>query len=465
MSQLLARCIEQVLMFENTPEISSGNVNYDSVKFDFCSSWTGFTKTAIFYRNEDEVYYQLLDEANTCIIPKEVLAERGVIHIGVFGVYGDKLLTSQVLSYRISQGAITENIKPADPTPDIYAQVISRYDAIIKELERQFKKLEDLQSQFDGAVGNADTLDGHDSDYFATAESVSNVVNGTTKVRKASEADNAGNANTLGGHEAEYFGKSSEVTSEDGGRRNQDTDIADYRQKMVFIGLKEGSAINLPVCSYSYVFGLQGWSDQSGGLAHELAFNDMGIYRRRVYDDNTKTNWTRISDSDDLANYLPLNGGGRVEGPGATPLIIRSWSSSVYLDFENVTEERVGAIGFMEKNKPIFVNDAYDRVYPLLHTGNMADYVLPLTGGTIEANTTVPIGVKVSANGVGAWFKFANNDGSLGHYGFKADGTPTIIMKDDLTEQTLHHDGNSAKVHIGTSAPSDTSALWIDTSA
>ena len=38
---------------------------------------------------------------------------------------------------------------------------------------------------------------------------------------------------------------------------------------------------------------------------------------------------------------------------------------------------------------------------------------------------------------------------------------------DSLTvaNKTVHHDGNSAKVHIGTSAPSDTSAVWIDTSA
>lgn len=90
---------------------------------------------------------------------------------------------------------------------------------------------------------------------------------------------------------------------------------------------------------------------------------------------------------------LPLIGGGTVEGSGTTPLIIRSWSSSIYLDFENVNEKRLGAFGFMEENKPVFVNNAYDKVY------------------------------------------------------------------------TLHHDGNSAKVHIGTSAPSDTTALWIDTSA
>lgn len=147
---------------------------------------------------------------------------------------------------------------------------------------------------------NADLFGGKAPSDFASADDIEDITNGTTQV---------GNAKTLDGHGAEYFGKSSEVTSLDGGKRNEDTNVADYRQKMVFIGLKEGAAINLPVHPYSYVFGLQGWSDQTGGTAHELAFNDMGIYRRRIYDDNAKTNWTKISDSDDLANYLPLTGG------------------------------------------------------------------------------------------------------------------------------------------------------------
>jgi hypothetical protein len=40
-------------------------------------------------------------------------------------------------------------------------------------------------------VGNADKLDGNDSTYFATAASVTDIVNGTTKVSKASTADSA----------------------------------------------------------------------------------------------------------------------------------------------------------------------------------------------------------------------------------------------------------------------------------
>ena len=68
--------------------------------------------------------------------------------------------------------------------------------------------LSDLSDRVDGIVngttkvGNADKLDDHDSTYFATAESVTNIVNGTTKVSAATSADNA---DKLDNHDATYF--------------------------------------------------------------------------------------------------------------------------------------------------------------------------------------------------------------------------------------------------------------------
>lgn len=52
-------------------------------------------------------------------------------------------------------------------------------------------------------VGNADKLDGQDSAYFATAVSVTNIVNGTTQV---------GNAQKLGGNTADAFAKKTDLT-------------------------------------------------------------------------------------------------------------------------------------------------------------------------------------------------------------------------------------------------------------
>ena len=237
MSQLKARCIDQVLTFENTPVITSGNVNYDSIMFDFCSAWDGFIKTAIFYRSEDEAYYRLLDEANSCIIPNEVLTEKGDIFIGVFGVNGDTTLTSQVLKYKITKGAITENLKPADPTPDIYAQIISEYDSVSKEFKILSQKFADLQNQFDGALGNASQLDGHSADYFATAQSVKNLTNGTTP---------AGDSEKLGGLDPDAYAKSD--------HKHEVADIEDFPDSMPASDVKSwAKAETKPEYSYSEI--------------------------------------------------------------------------------------------------------------------------------------------------------------------------------------------------------------------
>ena len=170
MSNIRASCIGQSMRFTNTPTISSGDVNYDTITFDFCSQWDNFTKTAVFYRSEKDVYYQLLDENNTCFIPKEVLVDKGTIYIGVFGVAGETTITSQVLGYRIDKGAITENLKPSDPTPDIYEQIISQYDFFYTMLEEHSNKLEELAEEITKGVGDANTLSGHEAEYFASQE-------------------------------------------------------------------------------------------------------------------------------------------------------------------------------------------------------------------------------------------------------------------------------------------------------
>ena len=164
MSELSIKCINHVLTLVNTPDISSGNVNYDTVVFDFCVNWTGYTKTAVFYRNEDEVYYQLLDSSNRCVIPKEVLQSKGRIKIGVFGVSGNKTITSNVLTYSVMEGAITEDIKPSDPTPDIYAQIlevaVGNSQEVLDALEITNARIDNLATLEEGSTtGDAELMD------------------------------------------------------------------------------------------------------------------------------------------------------------------------------------------------------------------------------------------------------------------------------------------------------------------
>ena len=125
------KCTDQVLTYENTPIIASGGVKEDHIQFTFCEKWDGLTKTAVFWRSEKEVYHVMLDESDGCAVPPEVLASAGVMYFGVFGVSSEgKQRTSEVLRYNVENGAINPVAKPLDPTPDIYTQLMARYDEL-----------------------------------------------------------------------------------------------------------------------------------------------------------------------------------------------------------------------------------------------------------------------------------------------------------------------------------------------
>ena len=92
----------------------------------------------------------------------------------------------------------------------------------------------------------------------------------------------------------------------EGDNRNVATSPNDYTSsggranKLIFRGLKANPYINNPSSdTYSYLVGLRGWSDDSGGNAHELAFNNSGIYARNG-SSSTWNDWEKIYTSGNL---------------------------------------------------------------------------------------------------------------------------------------------------------------------
>ena len=68
--------------------------------------------------------------------------------------------------------------------------------------------------------------------------------------------------------------------------------------------------------------------------------------------------------------------------------------------------------------------------------------------------------LKNGVNDGGAMVRFDDAKGFLGFLGFENVHTP-IFSDSNGNPYPLHHDGNSAKVAIQSTAPSDTSALWV----
>ena len=128
MSQIEIRCVDQTAMFTNLPEIFSGDVNIDTVKFTFDDSWNGYTtKTAVFYNNPKDVYPQILDVNDVAVIPSQVMTKQCKLSIGVFGTKANgDVKTSKILTYNVGKGAINSDLESTPATPDFWTQLLAR---------------------------------------------------------------------------------------------------------------------------------------------------------------------------------------------------------------------------------------------------------------------------------------------------------------------------------------------------
>ena len=128
MSQIEIRCVDQTAMFTNLPEIFSGDVNIDTVKFTFDDSWNGYTtKTAVFYNNPKDVYPTILDVNDVAVIPSQVMTKECKLSIGVFGTKANgDVKTSKILTYNVGKGAINSDLESTPATPDFWTQLLAR---------------------------------------------------------------------------------------------------------------------------------------------------------------------------------------------------------------------------------------------------------------------------------------------------------------------------------------------------
>lgn len=139
MSIIRASVTDQRLKITEAPVIASGGQNETSIVFTFCEKWDGLVKTAIFYRDEEEVYYCVLDAENTCVVPWEVCYESGTFYIGVFGEKDTVRRTSTTARYKVKRGALTDGLYPSNPTLDVYNQIVD----MVKDVQDKVETFEE----------------------------------------------------------------------------------------------------------------------------------------------------------------------------------------------------------------------------------------------------------------------------------------------------------------------------------
>lgn len=143
MAQIEIILEKQLLTIQNREVISSGDVNYDSCSFEFDESWEGYIKTAVFYQEKQKVYYAVLDKENKCYIPAPAITKAAPLYIGVFGVLGNKILTSSMDSISIVEGAVSGAEVDIKPSETVFAAIVASYQAILDTIVEQNKSFDE----------------------------------------------------------------------------------------------------------------------------------------------------------------------------------------------------------------------------------------------------------------------------------------------------------------------------------
>ena len=121
---------DQMLIAVQKPKIASGDVNSVLLHVDFDTAWDEYTaKSAIFYTSQDSTKHEMLLTNNECTVPSEVLAEAGILFIGINGTTADgqAIKTSTIVKYKIAEGAKSGEVT-LYPELNMYQQFLAALD-------------------------------------------------------------------------------------------------------------------------------------------------------------------------------------------------------------------------------------------------------------------------------------------------------------------------------------------------
>lgn len=116
--------------------IVCGNSDY-AVRFDFDEEWSEYAVKTARFVSEDGSYNDVQFEGDTCAVP--ILRNTRTLLVGVFA--GNLRTTTAALIHAVP--CITDpDGTPADPTPDVYAQLMERFNAMEAPAAILYKKQE-----------------------------------------------------------------------------------------------------------------------------------------------------------------------------------------------------------------------------------------------------------------------------------------------------------------------------------
>ena len=116
--------VRDTLMIEDT-------INAIKCQFEFRTDWSQLNPKVIFAKGhitpatkDVQTISLQLDENNECVIPREIISERGYFSIGMCGESADKIIPTNWLYYSIKGGCYEAGITINPPTKTVYDKII-----------------------------------------------------------------------------------------------------------------------------------------------------------------------------------------------------------------------------------------------------------------------------------------------------------------------------------------------------
>jgi hypothetical protein len=106
-------------------------INGIKCHFEFRSDWSNLHPTIVFARGHiypatenPQTISALLDNNNECVVPPEIVSEKGEFSIGLFGENDDSRIVTNWLYYKTRWGCYDAGIAPNPPIPSVYEQIL-----------------------------------------------------------------------------------------------------------------------------------------------------------------------------------------------------------------------------------------------------------------------------------------------------------------------------------------------------
>lgn len=111
--------------------MTEDTINGIRCHFEFRSDWSSLKPTVVFARGHiypatqnPQTIPASLDNNNECVVPPEILSEKGEFSIGLFGENDTTRIVTDWLYYKTKLGCYDAGIAPNPPTPSVYEKIL-----------------------------------------------------------------------------------------------------------------------------------------------------------------------------------------------------------------------------------------------------------------------------------------------------------------------------------------------------